>query len=625
MDLSKYPILVEIGSPEDLKKLPESSLEPLAGEIREFLIENLQKTGGHLASNLGVVELSIALHRVFSSPHDHIIWDVGHQCYTHKMLTGRAELFEELRVPGGLSGFTKRSESEHDPFGCGHSATSLSASLGFAFSDRMSQNEAFTVAVIGDGAFTGGMVSEALNNIDPSLPFLIVFNENEMAISKNVGAFSRYISNIRSTKKYFRFKKGTKSLLSGTALGTRIANGLRRVKKGLKNRIYGSNYFENIGLKYYGPIDGNDISKVTFVLEEAKARRKSAVIHLKTVKGFGYAPAIDDPELFHIVYPGKKCDKTFSQVFGDKLLSLAKGDPDICAISAAMTHGCGLDSFVAELPERLFDVGIAEAHAVTFAAGLAASGKKPIVAIYSSFLQRAYDSILHDVALQGLPVVFAIDRAGLAPADGPTHHGIYDVSFLSGIPGMSIYAPISFESLERMLEEAVSAKAPIAIRYPAGSQDNELISALRPTPSGILEYSIDRGCDALVVTYGRIASEAKKAIDILADEGMSCRLAVIERLCPYESSSKDLISYIKALPGDSFPIFFLEEGVRSGGFAMNVYERIREDKELAFRKFRILAIDGVGASEKGKNLYESCRIDAGALVYNIKEESTDKK
>lgn len=619
MDISKYPLLAQTRTPDELKALPQSSLPALAGEIRAFLIENINITGGHLASNLGVVELSIALHRVFDSPRDHIIWDVGHQCYTHKLLTGRGELFDTLRAPGGLSGFTKRSESEHDPFGSGHSSTSISAALGFAHADRMNRSDAFTVAVIGDGAFTGGMVSEALNNLDPTLPFIIIFNENEMSISRNVGAFARYISNIRSTKKYFTVKNRTKLTLSESKVGEKLTSVLRRLKRKLKNNIYGSNYFENIGLKYFGPIDGNDTEKLISLLEEAKRRKTSAVIHVKTLKGCGYQPAVEDPERFHIVYPSKTPERTFSSVFGEKLLSLAEKDESICAVSAAMAHGCGLGEFSEKLPDRFFDVGIAEAHAATFAAGLAAAGKRPIFAVYSSFLQRGYDSLIHDVALQGLPVTFAIDRAGLASADGPTHHGIYDVAFLSSIPGIELYTPASLASLERVLEASVYSSLPSFIRYPSGDEDAAALSELSRRSEILLE-STDADCDLIIVTYGRIFTEALRARDKLKKEGISCRVLVLEQLIPYQKSASEILN---ALSENKRPIIFLEEGMKNGGAAMNIYERIREDEKIRSRTYRIAAIESFAFSEKGKSLYESCSLDADSivngLIYNKEE------
>ncbi|MBE6608378.1 MAG: 1-deoxy-D-xylulose-5-phosphate synthase [Ruminococcaceae bacterium] len=618
MDKIKFPILSEINSPADLKKFPAESLPALADEIRSFLIDKVSEKGGHLASNLGVVELSIALHRVFDSPRDRIIWDVGHQCYTHKLLTGRAELFDTLRSPGGLSGFTKISESEHDQFGSGHSSTSLSAALGFAFSDRINNKEAFTVAVVGDGAFTGGMISEALNNLDPSLPFIIIFNENEMSISKNVGAFARYVSNIRSHKRYFAFKNRARTLLSESELGIKIANGLRRLKRKLKNNIYGSNYFENIGLKYLGPIDGNDIEKVIFMLEEAKRRHKSAVIHLKTVKGKGYQPAIDDPELFHIVYPTKLPEKTFSSVFGSKLLSLAEKNNKICAITAAMAHGCGIDSFEKRFPDRFFDVGIAEAHAATFAAGLAASGLSPVFAVYSSFLQRSFDNIIHDIALQNLPVTVAIDRACLAPADGPTHHGIFDVSFLSSVPGVELFAPISFASLEKILEESISSKSPSFIRYPSGCEDRDALSDLHyKNLYALTNFDTPEECDSFIITYGKVFSEAIKTSRMLASVGHKCGVIVLEQLVPYDKSSRALLDLISE---KKTPVIFLEEGIKNGSAAMNIYERIRNHPKMSSRRFRIAAIENFAFSERGKTIYESCELDAKSLIYILKEE-----
>ncbi len=623
MDISKFPILSKIKSPNDLKKLPTESLDTLAEEIRALLIENVSATGGHLASNLGVVELSIALHYVFDSPRDRIIWDVGHQCYTHKLLTGRAEAFDTLRSPGGLSGFTKRSESEHDQFGSGHSSTSVSAGLGFAFADRLDKRDSFTVAVIGDGAFTGGMVSEALNNLDPSLPFLIIFNENEMSISKNVGAFARYISNIRSTKKYFTVKNRAKLTLSNTALGSKIANGLRYLKRKWKNNIYGSNYFENIGLKYLGPIDGGDTEKVIDLLEEAKRRGKSAVIHLKTLKGKGFAPAESSPEHFHIVYPEKSPEKTFSKVFGDRLTALAEKDERICAITAAMSHGCGLSGFESRFPDRFFDVGIAESHATTFAAGLAAAGKRPVFAVYSSFLQRSYDNIIHDVALQGLPVTFAIDRAGLAGADGPTHHGIFDVSFLSSIPGVELYAPLSFESLEKALEKAILSDKPSFIRYPSGEEDKNSLAKLTRRSEYILENAVDTDtCDSIIITYGKVCAQALAASEALAKDSHSCKVIAIERLMPYDEIADEIVNI---LPEKKAPIIFLEEGMKNGGAAMNIYERIRESEKMSGRAFRIKAIEGFAFSEKDRSLYESCSLDSASIIYNIKEEFLSKK
>ncbi len=615
MDSIRFPILSKIDSPTDLKKLSRDKLPELASEIRTFLIESVQKTGGHLASNLGAVEATLALHYVFSSPDDKIIWDVGHQCYTHKLITGRKDEFDNLRAPGGLSGFTKISESEHDLFGSGHSSTSLSAALGYAYAGRLAGKNNFSIAFIGDGAFTGGMVSEALNNLDPTLPFLIIFNENEMSISKNVGAFARYVSSIRTTQKYYKLKDRTKSFLSTTKAGVKIDNFLRRMKKKLKNKFYGSNYFENIGLRYYGPIDGNDVEKVIFLLENAKKRGKSAVIHLKTLKGKGFAPAEEMPEYYHGISASAPPSETFSSVFGKKMISLAENNDKICAISAAMSQGCGLDPFAKKFPDRFFDVGIAEAHAATFAAGLAASGMKPVFSVYSSFLQRAFDNVIHDIALQKLPVVVTVDRANLAESDGPTHHGIFDVAFLSSVPNIELYAPASFKSLEKILENAATGDKPTFIRYPSGGEKAEALSELHYSEN-LLLVNFDDGeeCDCFILTYGRIFAEAVKAARLLAEKGKKCGVIVLEKLIPYADTAEKVL----ALLGDKkAPILFLEEGIRNGGAAMNLYDIMRQNPKFSTRKYKISALDDFAFSKKGEPIIRTCALDAESAIYNI--------
>ena len=410
-----YPYLSRVNTPDDLKTLSQDELTALSAEIRDFLVKRVSINGGHLASNLGVVELTLAIHRVFSTPKDHLIFDVGHQSYVHKLLTGRRDRFETLRRGGGLSGFPKRSESEHDCFGAGHSSTSLSAALGFAESDRLAGSDAYTVCVFGDGAYTGGMIHEALNNCSRKLRLIIIINENEMSISKNIGRFARNLSRLRSSRGYFRTKSATATLLGKIPLlGRPLVNLIRNIKIAFKNMLYGSNYFENLGLYYLGPIDGNDEAAVERLLQEAKTTKQSCIIHVKTKKGKGYAPAETYPDLFHGVSPSKSTvpeGNSFSQEMGETLCKMAEENPKICAITAAMADGTGLTGFAEAYPNRFFDVGIAEEHAVTFAAGMAANGYRPVAAIYSTFLQRAYDNILHDVALQRLPVVFAVDSA----------------------------------------------------------------------------------------------------------------------------------------------------------------------------------------------------------------------
>ncbi len=476
---STYPILARINGPEDLKALPASDMEPLAAEIRKCLVERVSENGGHLASNLGVVELTLAIHRVFSSPKDHIIFDVGHQCYVHKLLTGRKDLFPTIRQSGGLSGFPKRSESEHDAFGTGHSSTSLSAALGFAEADRLDHSDAYTVCVLGDGAYTGGMIHEALNNCKKDLRLIIILNENEMSISKNIGRFATSLSHLRSSRGYIKTKNAIGRFFRRIPLiGRKIFNRLLHIKKGLKSAVYGSNIFEDLGLFYLGPADGNREDSVEKLLQEAKDCSQSCIIHLKTQKGKGYTPAEETPDRFHGMAPAASpCsnEPTFSEAMSRHLCEMAADDKRICAITAAMASGTGLELFRKEYPKRFFDVGIAEEHAVTFAAGLSASGKRPAVAIYSTFLQRAYDNIIHDVALQGLPAVFFVDRAGLNLSDGPTHAGVFDVAFLSEIPGLRIYTPITVAALRQAMDEAFACGEPCAVRYPNGRENRAVV------------------------------------------------------------------------------------------------------------------------------------------------------
>lgn len=616
MNTEKLPILSAIDSPADIKNLSRKEKTQLASEIREFLIEKVMTTGGHLASNLGVVELSIALHRVLNSPEDRIIWDVGHQSYVHKILTGRKDRFDTLRSPGGLSGFTKRSESPHDPFGAGHSSTAISAALGFAYADALNGRDNYTVAVVGDGAFTGGLVHEALNNVRRDLHLIVILNENEMSISRNIGRFSRHISRIRTTRGYLKTKNFTRRFISKIPLiGKPLFRLIRRIKKGIKNSLYGSNYFEDIGLYYLGPADGNDIESVENLLKEAMASGQSTVIHIKTVKGKGYDPAESNPSMYHSVSPGQDPDcldtqqepVNFSAKFGEILCEAASKDDRICAITAAMTDGCGLKKFSQLFPKRFFDVGIAEEHALIFAAGLAASGMKPFVSIYSSFLQRGYDSILHDIALQKLPVTVCIDRASLAERDGPTHHGIFDVSFLYGIPGTEIYAPCDFSSLEAAMSLALSSDRPIFIRYPNAG---ELSTARECLAYGDrwLYSSFDAGeCpDGIIITYGRIVNEAIAASFALSEEGFECGVMLIEKLKPLDAD--DILGYI---PEEKIPVAFLEEGIKSGGCGMNLYELIRNSPKMQGREYRIFAVDESFVEQSADcGIYESAGISA---------------
>ena len=628
-DLSeRYPHLYQINSPDDLKSVPAEELPILAQEIRGFLVDRVLENGGHLASNLGVVELSLAIHRVFSTPHDHIIFDVGHQAYIHKLITGRRDRFDTLRHGGGISGFPKRSESEHDCFGTGHSSTSLSAALGFAEADRISGSDAYTVCVLGDGAYTGGMIHEAINNCRKKLRLIIILNENEMSISKNIGRFAKTLSHLRSSKGYFRTKNATTSFLRKIPLiGNALFLGLRRIKIAMKSALYGSNYFEDLGLYYLGPVNGNDEEAVETLLREAKASRQSCVIHLKTQKGKGYAPAETTPDRFHGVSPAGTVAQdgtSFSEEMGNLLVSMAAKNEKICAITAAMAGGTGLLRFKGQYPSRFFDVGIAEEHAVTFAAGLAANGYKPVVAIYSTFLQRSYDNIIHDVALQGLPVVFCIDRAGLNASDGATHHGIFDVAFLSEIPGLKIYTPITRHALRNAMEEALQSDMPCAIRYPNGYEDANVVNAFygNAVPGGIgirnnyLHTPADspEQIDALIITHGRIVKEALKAGDFLREK-MHVGVLLLEQIKPYEDIAKQILPY---LPQKACRIVFLEEEIYAGGMGMMLSDALSSYEIMNNKTVSVMALrDSFGVQEKHEPIYRSCGLDWESIVQTL--------
>ena len=619
-DTSKYQYLGKVGDGQTLKSLDEQAILCLNREIREFLIERVSENGGHLASNLGVVELTVALHRVFDSPKDHIIWDVGHQCYVHKLLTGRLDRFDTLRQSGGLSGFTKRSESAHDPFGAGHSSTSISAALGFAVTDKLSGSDAYSIAVIGDGAFTGGMVHEALNNVEKDLRLIIVLNENEMSIAKNTGRFANTLAHIRRGKAYFSAKKVTRNVLKSIPLiGKPLFRAVKRVKMGIKNFLYGSNYFEDLGLTYLGPVDGNDAGAIEALLREAKKLNESVIIHVKTKKGLGYQPAEQAPTAYHGVSPvGKASQKpNFSKVCGQVLTELAAGNDRICAITAAMGDGTGLEAFHKAYPDRYFDVGIAEEHAVTFGAAMAANGYLPVFAVYSTFLQRAYDQVIHDVALQGLPLVLCIDRAGISAADGATHHGIFDVAFLSHIPGMTIYTPVTADGLALSLKQAVASNAPVAIRYPNGREHEDVIS--RFYPSGTCE-DIDvrawntKDAQCVIVTHGKIVREAIKAVEALQTQGIITGILLCEYIKPYDQLAKRVAELIG---NPETPVVFLEEEIRAGGFGMVLSDAMARQGTLT--RHAIMAVDdNFVLQTKNESVYTTAGIDADCIVETVK-------
>ncbi len=616
-----YKYLNKINSPADLKLLQEDEIAPLAEEIRHFLVEKVEQNGGHLASNLGAVELTLAIHRVFDVPKDHLIFDVGHQSYVHKIITNRKNNFDTLRQGGGLSGFTKRNESECDCFGAGHSSTSISAGLGFAQADKLLENDAYTVVVLGDGAFTGGMVHEALNNCERKLRLIIILNENEMSISKNIGSFAKILTKLRLRKGYVSTKTITRKILTAIPLiGKPTFKLLRKIKQRIKDIFYGSNYFENLGLFYIGPIDGNDERQLEEALKLAKSCNESVLVHLNTVKGKGYAPAEKDPGKYHGISPknAKIQHSNFSNEFGKYMVEMAQNDNKICAITAAMLDGTGLCAFAEKFPDRTFDVGIAEEHGLTFACGLAAEGIKPYFAVYSTFLQRSYDQIIHDMALQNLPVKLCIDRAGLNASDGPTHHGIYDVAMLSQIPNMTLYAPATYDALRLSLSCANTLSTPCAIRYNKGEEREEILKGFYSKGVGTLgiktNFTDPEDLDAIIITHGAICIEAIKAKEILKAQGINLGIALVERIMPYNDLTNDIIS---VLPSKSISVLTLEEEIKAGGFGMMLMDKLKQKPVMDNKKTAIIALEDTFADKYGKNIYQSFGLDADSIVDRI--------
>lgn len=573
-------ILEKMNHENDIKKLTPIELELLAEEIREFLINKISVTGGHLASNLGVVELTMALHLSFQLPNDKIVWDVGHQSYTHKILTGRKAGFDELRKYGGLSGFPKRNESPCDCFDTGHSSTSISAALGLVSASQILKKDNYVVAVIGDGALTGGMAYEALNNAARlNRNFIIVLNDNNMSISENVGAMSQYLSNIRTADAYTDLKSGVADTLSKIPIyGEKVVGQIRKTKNGIKQLMIPGMLFENMGITYLGPVDGHNVEKMVKTFNEAKKLNQAVIVHVKTSKGKGYAPAERHPARFHGAEPfmiesglptTKRAKATYSDIFSTVMRKLGDRDDKVVAITAAMPDGTGLKRFKNMFPDRFFDVGIAEEHAVTFAAGLAAEGLKPIFAVYSSFLQRAYDQILHDVCIQNLHVIFAIDRAGLVGSDGETHQGLFDISFLTSIPNMNVLAPKNKWELSDMLKFAVDFHAPIAIRYPRGEAYDGLREYRSPIIYGKSEVIFDES-DIALVAAGSMVKTANEVRKELKEIGYNCSLVNARFLKPIDEEG------ILELTKDHKLIVTLEENVKNGGFGEKVLQFLSE-------------------------------------------------
>lgn len=566
-------ILEKIKEANDVKQLSLSECEQLAQEIRDFLIRSLSETGGHLASNLGVVELTIALHRFLHFPEDKLVWDVGHQAYTHKILTGRKEQFATLRKTGGLSGFPKRKESDCDAFDTGHSSTSISAGLGLVQARDLKGENYQVVSVIGDGALTGGMAYEALNNAaELKKNFIIILNDNEMSITRNVGGMSSYLDHIRMAAPYTELKMGvTNALKKIPKVGDGMVDALHKTKSSIKQLVIPGMLFENMGLTYLGPVDGHDMRQLGKVLQEAKRKQGPVLIHVLTEKGRGYEPAMRHPARFHGAapyeietgLPKSKGNPSYTDIFSTVMRKFGDREPDVVAVSAAMVLGTGLKRFGNMFPDRLFDVGIAEEHAVTFAAGLALGGLRPVVAIYSSFLQRAIDQILHDVCMQNLPVVFAVDRAGLVGSDGETHHGCFDLSYLSMMPNMTVMAPKNKWELSDMMKFAIRQNGPVAIRYPRGEAYTGLEEYRAPIEMGKAEV-LEKGKEIAILAVGNMVRTAVQVTENLRKKGYEPTLVNMRFVKPLDTELLDIIKEDHSL------IVTMEENVKSGGFGEQV-------------------------------------------------------
>ena len=614
-------ILEQIKGPEELKALPPEDLKTLAQEIRDFLIEKISHTGGHLASNLGVVELTIALHTTFNLPQDKVIWDVGHQSYTHKILPGRMADFDELRQYGGLSGFPKRKESPYDSFDTGHSSTSISAGLGIALGRDLKGLDYKVVSVIGDGALTGGMAYEALNNAARmKRNFIIVLNDNKMSISENVGGMSRYLNGLRTGSGYNDLKKNVADALDRIpVVGSVMIDKIKRTKNSIKQLFIPGMLFENMGITYLGPVDGHNIPAMCKVFREAQKLDHSVLVHVITKKGKGYRPAEKNPSQFHGVGPfdvetGKPLSKqqypSYTDVFSRKICHLGEQYPNLVAVTAAMPDGTGLTAFGKKFPYRFFDVGIAEAHAVTSAAGMAAAGLRPVVAVYSSFLQRGFDQILHDVCIQNLPVLFAVDRAGLVGSDGETHQGIFDYSYLTCIPNMSVMAPKNLWELRAMLEFAMEYNGPLAIRYPRGEAYRGLKEFRQPIAYGKGEMLYEEK-DIALLAVGSMVSTGEHVREKLKKEGYSCSLANGRFVKPVDT---ELIAH---LAGNHSLIVTLEENVLQGGYGLAVTAYIHEH----FPHIKVLNVALPDAYVEHGNvsiLREGLGIDSDSIIRSMK-------
>jgi len=571
-------LINKLNFPKDLKKLDEKDNKVLSDELREFLIESVSRTGGHLASNLGVVELTLSLFKAFDFDKDKIVWDVGHQSYVYKILTGRKDGFNKLRQFNGMSGFPKRNESKYDCFDTGHSSTSISAALGIARARDLNKEKYSVISVIGDGALTGGMALEALNDVGfRKTNMIIILNDNQMSISKNVGGLSRYLNKLRIAPGYNKLKTDIQASLNQSDLGKNIAGKISKVKDSLKQLVVSSMFFENMGIKYIGPIDGHDISAMTEVFLKAKEVDGPVIIHVLTQKGKGYALAEESPSKYHAVSPfdlesgelNVSPKNSYSKAFGKALINLSTEDKKIVAITAAMPEGTGLKCFSEKFKDRFFDVGIAEEHAVTLAAGMASNGLKPVFAVYSTFLQRAFDQVLNDVCLQNLPVVFAIDRAGIVGEDGETHQGINDLSYLSMIPNIHIVAPKCLEEVEVLLKWAINKNSPVAIRYPRGGNIINNLSPITKVEEGKWEI-INHGSKVCIIATGKMVQNAMIVKDILYEKGLNPTIINATFIKPID---KKLLENIKK---EGYNILTIEDNILKGGLGSSIKDYLSE-------------------------------------------------
>lgn len=613
-------ILEKIRDPEDIKLLSSAQVDQLCRELRAFLVENVSKTGGHLASNLGVVELTVAIHRVFDTSRDRLVFDVGHQCYSHKILTGRQSLFHTLRQLGGLSGFPKPYESEHDAFIAGHASNSVSVALGMAHARTLLHEDYSVIALIGDGAMTGGLSFEGLNDAGASgEPMIVILNDNGMSIGANVGGLSRHLSRLRSEEGYNNFKRWYKDKLQGDSPAKRhLYNASSHVKHWLKSTLLPeSTMFEKMGFSYMGPVNGHDVQKLTQMLTWAKEKNEPVLLHVLTEKGRGYSYAQQDPERFHGTPPfdpetGKTLGEskaTFSSVFGETLVELAREDKRICAITAAMTSGTGLSQFAKEFPNRFFDVGIAEGHAVAMAGGMAKQGLIPVFAVYSSFLQRGFDMLIHDISLDNLHAVFCVDRAGLVGADGQTHHGCFDPAFLSQVPGMMVLCPSNFSELKEMLHFALySVKGPVAIRYPRGAE-----SVYKECSLPVQFAPLREGSDFTILTYGILVNEALRAANILEKSGISVRVLKLNYIAPLS------LEEISNMLTGTTRLLVLEDCLDTGCVGQRVASLaveagIKLDKLILKNCGSILPAEG-----SVEQLYKALKLDGAGVAASIEE------